>query len=160
ALRAKRPLPVWHFDEFTADFIGKIKHTRNLIIREAGIHDLALIEDHLFKNSEAELHGAGADKLALHDGGIDRRARIADIHQFDDANASGFRIDLDFGARTAQHPERCDLSRLAGLMIRLFVRRYEGSDTDDIPGLHGEPRHHDVAKCHSRTGWSDDRAVP
>ena len=98
-----------HFDEFTADFIRKIEHTRDFVIRKAGIHDLAFIEDHLLKNSEAELHGPGANKLALHDIGIDGRARVADIHEFHDTNASGFRIDLDFGASASEHPERRDL---------------------------------------------------
>src|SRR5207244_3921764 len=157
---AKWPVLVRNLDDFTGEFAGEIEHAGYLIIGEAGIHDLPVIEDHFLENSEAELHRPSPDKLALHNIRIDRRAGVTDINELRDANTSGFRIDLDFGACTSKHPKRCDLTRLAGIMIRLLVRGYERTHADNVPRLHCKPRDHNVAKCHSRARRRNDRTVP
>ena len=149
-----------YFDHFAAELIRNIEHTRDLIIREAGINDLAFIENHFLKNSETELHRAGAYELPLDDIRIDWRPGIAHVNQFHDMNASGFRINLDFRTSAAEHPEWGDLTRLPRLVVGLFVRWDEGSDADDVSRLHGEPRNHEVAKRHARAGMRDDHAVP
>src|SRR5207237_7464462 len=103
------------------------------------------------KNSETELHRPSTNELALHNIRIDRRAGITYINELRDTNTSGFCIDLDFGSRTSKHPKRGDLTRLAGIMIRLFISRYKRTNADNVPSLHCKPRDHDVAKGHSST---------
>src|SRR6266481_2500034 len=66
SLRAEWPVLVRDFHEFAGEIVRQVEHTRDLIISEAGIHDLPVAENHLLEDGEAELHYACADKLALY----------------------------------------------------------------------------------------------
>src|SRR5439155_23645022 len=61
SLGPKWPVLVRHFDEFAGEIVREVEHTGDLIIGEAGIYDLSLIDDHFLENSEAELHFPGTD---------------------------------------------------------------------------------------------------
>src|SRR5207302_10305406 len=78
---AKWPVMVRDLDDFTGEFGGEIEHAGYLIIGEACIHDLPVIEDHFLKNSETELHRPSTNELALHNIRIDRRAGITYINE-------------------------------------------------------------------------------
>src|SRR3989442_15205588 len=66
SLRAEWPVMVRDFHEFAGEIVRQVEHTRDLIISEAGIHDLPVAENHLLEDGEAELHYACADKLGFY----------------------------------------------------------------------------------------------
>ena len=53
---SERPVTVRHFDQVVAHLARDVEHTRNLVVGKAGVDDLAMLELHVLRQREAELH--------------------------------------------------------------------------------------------------------
>ena len=51
-------------DEMIRHALREVEHTRNLVIGKAGVDDLAVLELHVFRQGEAELHQRCPRELA------------------------------------------------------------------------------------------------
>src|SRR5262245_6555070 len=82
---AERSVLLIGVDRLVHHHFRHVEETRNLVIRERGIRDLAGVEMHLFEHRETELHERRAGNLRFDDPRIDGRAAVDDVDQLEDA---------------------------------------------------------------------------
>ena len=87
--------------------------TRDLVVGERGVGDLAAVDVHLLEHGEAEMHQRRAGNLRLDDLRIDRACRSRrTLIELGDLDVAGLGVDLDLGAGAGDHPERRDVRAL------------------------------------------------
>src|ERR1700722_5020572 len=108
----------------------------DLVIGERGVGDLTRVKLHVLEHRKAKLHDRGAGQLRFHDVGVEGPSHVGGIDKLGQLHMTGFGINLDLDASTANHPERRDVVGHAGNGIGRFVGWDEAADPHHVAGLH------------------------
>ncbi len=123
-------------DRLVDHHLWHVEEPRNFVIGERGIRHLSGVEMHLLEHRETELHERRPGNLRFDDPRIDGRAAIDDVDQLENAHVPRLGVNFDLHASAADHPERGDVCRLAGFVLRGRVVGLVSAGTNDVASQH------------------------